>query len=177
MALPSLENTANRQERFPRLGCGNSSGDHLKASIARVQGDFKNANCAKDFKDPNAAINKATQVGFSDQGTPNFNSVNGQVVPAAHSPGLGRYNPFTRSINLNAAINWVNPANTNATLSGQPYNYNALAAMANFLGVPSVSGAQLMDITILQELSHYKGAIGNPDNPSVEKSLWNDCIN
>jgi hypothetical protein len=34
-----------------------------------------------------------------------------------------------------------------------------------------------MDLTILHELSHYKGAIGNPDtNPRVEIALWNDCI-
>jgi len=52
-----------------------------------------------------------------------------------------------------------------------------LRGQAAILGVASVTAAQFMDLTILHELSHYNGAIGNPDrNPAVEKALWNDCI-
>jgi RHS repeat-associated protein len=162
--------------RAPRDFSGDGGGlsDLLKASIARVQADLKKANCANDFKDANAAMSRASDVGFSDQGTPKFRTKDGQVTGTAT---LGKYNRFTGSINLNTSINWADPANTSATLDGKPYNFNALAAEPSFLAVPSMSAGQLMDITILHELSHLKGAIGNPDNPSVEKTLWNDCIN
>lgn len=35
-----------------------------------------------------------------------------------------------------------------------------------------------MDLTILHELSHFTGAIGNPDDldEAVETALWKDCI-
>ena len=33
-----------------------------------------------------------------------------------------------------------------------------------------------MEITILHELAHFNGKIGNPDKQSVEKQLWDDCI-
>ena len=32
-----------------------------------------------------------------------------------------------------------------------------------------------MDITILHELSHYKGTM-DPNKPGVQQKLWNDCI-
>jgi hypothetical protein len=40
----------------------------------------------------------------------------------------------------------------------------------------SISPTQLMDISLLHELEHKSNKIGNPDDPSVELQLWNDCI-
>ena len=34
----------------------------------------------------------------------------------------------------------------------------------------------LLDMTLLHEAAHYKGNIGNPDIATVEKRLWDDCI-
>ena len=62
-------------------------------------------------------------------------------------------------------------------LNGSSSALDLLAGQAAALAVSSVTAGQFMDLTILHELSHYSGAIGNPDtNPDVEKALWNDCI-
>ena len=174
--VPTFPNTGSGATGGTEGDSGNTSSDLLKASTARVQADLKKSKCAKLFTNPNDAINKAAHVGFSNQRVPHLVTVNGQITNGPHPASLGEYNPITGSVRLNSQINWVNPANTAATLDGKRYNYNVLAGEAQYLGVPSVSGAQLMDITILHELSHFRGAIGNPDNPSVEKSLFNDCI-
>ena len=70
-----------------------------------------------------------------------------------------------------------NPANTPAVLEGQPFNYNALTATANYLQVPSVSNTQFIDLTLFHEVSHYNGSVGNPDTLSVEQKLWLNCVN
>lgn len=116
---------------------------------------------------------------------------NGTVTNILNNADHGRdqamtYDPLNRILSdqssaTSGADCWgqvFGPHGTAATLDGAPYTYDALAAEANYLGVPttSVSVAQFMDIVVLHELSHYNGAIGNPDNPTVEKSLWNDCI-
>ncbi len=149
----------------------------LKASIARVQADLAKPNCGGDFKNAAQTSQKAGTVGFSDQGELQFvTTPDGVIQQAPHSPGEGNYAPISRSINLNSQVNWVDPANTSALLNGSPYTYNALAAYANYLGVSSVSADQLMDMDVLHELSHYNGAIGNPDNVKVMQELWVDCI-
>jgi hypothetical protein len=86
--------------------------------------------------------------------------------------------PFSKySVATNSQINWVDPNATAATLDGQPWVYPALAAEAKDLGVPKVSADNLIDLTLLHELSHYKGAVGNPDKINVERQLWDNCIN
>ena len=94
---------------------------------------------------------------------------------------MARYNPITRSINLNSMINWDDPDFQPAIVDGVgnlidgPF-VQLLQGEAALLGVDSVTAAQFMDISIFHELSHFNGAIGNPDNPAVERALWTDCI-
>jgi RHS repeat-associated protein len=149
----------------------------LKASIARVQSDLAKADCAKDFKNPAATINKAGRVGLADLGPIKFVTDKSSGLPvSAKSTKMAQYNPVTGSVNLNTQINWADPAHTAATLNGGPYPYDALAGQAYSINVPSVNAAQLMDINILHELAHYNSAIGNPDKAKVERALWDDCI-
>jgi hypothetical protein len=78
---------------------------------------------------------------------------------------------------LNSQVNWLFPDKQDALIGGKPGTVDQLAGEAALLGVASITSAQFMDIVILHELSHYKGAIGNPDkDPNVEKKLWKDCI-
>ena len=145
--------------------------------MKRLQADLAKPDCAKDFKDVGAVLRKLSGIGFSNQGTPTFQTVNGLPVATSGSPGDAKYNRFTKSINLNAVINWSDPTTTAGFLDGRSWYYDALAGQAKSLNVSSVSASQFMDIVILHELSHYKGAIGNPDqDPNVELALWRDCI-
>jgi hypothetical protein len=77
---------------------------------------------------------------------------------------------------LNSTVNWNNPDSTAATLNGSAWVYQALAGESQALGGQAVSAAQFMDISILHELAHYNGSIGDPDSAAVEVQLWNDCI-
>jgi RHS repeat-associated protein len=149
----------------------------LTAAKARVKADLAKPDCAADFKDVSAVMGKIDQITFSSQGPLKFHSEDGQPVANRRSPGLGRYNPLTGSISLNSNVNWLDPSQTPATLDGKNWTYNALGAQAAALGAAAVSAQQLMDLAILHELSHYKGAIGSPDkSPGVEQKLWKDCI-
>jgi hypothetical protein len=105
--------------------------------------------------------------------------VGGKIVPRGRrrDPGAAIYNGFSGSINLNSTVDWRYPGNTLVSLDGSAYMMDLLAGQAYSLGVSSVSAEQFMDITILHELSHYNGALGDPDrNPAVERALWTDCI-
>jgi RHS repeat-associated protein len=149
----------------------------LAAAIKRVQGYLSDLDCAKNFSDPAAASAKAGKIGFSDQGKLQYTMRDGIATPTRRSPGVARYNRFTGSINLNSTVNWIDPGATFVSLDGGNFRVDLLTAQAGALGVSSVTAEQYMDLTILHELSHYKGAIGNPDtNPRVEIALWNDCI-
>jgi hypothetical protein len=150
----------------------------LADSIKRVQGYLSDPDCAKNFRDPAAAIRKAGTVGFSDQGVVQYTTQpNGEIAGRRGSPGVARYNSFTGSINLNSTVNWMEPNKTNALLDGASWVSDLLAGQAHALGVSSVTAGQYMDLTLLHELSHYTGAIGDPDrNEAVERMLWKDCI-
>ena len=149
----------------------------LSASIARVKADLSNSDCAKDFRNAAAAAAKASTIGFSDQGMLQYTQQNGVITPKRGTPGLARYNRFTGSINLNSQVDWSFPSRTFALLDGASWMEDLLADQAAAVGASSITGAQFMDLTILHELSHYRGAIGNPDtNSAVEGRLWNDCI-
>jgi RHS repeat-associated protein len=149
----------------------------LLASVSRVRAALALPDCARNFRDADAASRRAGSIGFSDQGSLRYTTVDGVIKPARRSPGLGRYNPFTGSISLNSRVNWATPAATFALLDGAVWMNDLLRGQAAMLGVTAVSASQLMDLTILHELSHYSGAIGNPDrNPTVERMLWLDCI-
>lgn len=151
--------------------------DLLALSIARVQADLTKSDCAKDFKNAARASAKAGTAGFSDQGELRYVGQDGVITAQPGSPGVARYNRFTGSINLNSEVDWSFPSSTNALLNGSGWMVDLLAGQAAALGISSITGDQYMDLTILHELSHYNGAIGNPDtNPGVEKALWNDCI-
>src|SRR5260370_35056045 len=80
--------------------------------------------------------------------------------------GLQPYNSPSDPIYLNNKVNWLDPTNTSIQLDGKPSKYDVLDGTAGVLGVPSVTAGQFMDFTILHELSHYNGAIGNPDKPN-----------
>jgi hypothetical protein len=153
-----------------------SLNDRLSAAEAQVKQDLSNPACAKDFKNVGADVTKLGQIKTSAMGDPAFHTENGVIVTNTNSPPLGQYNALTRSITINSSINWGLPGLQQATLDGQPYFTNLLAGEANYLNVASINPAQLLDMTILHELSHYNGAIGNPDNQSVEQQLWQDCI-
>jgi len=146
--------------------------DLLKTALQKPE-------CAKDFKNIKSVIKKLATIGFSDLGDIGFHTENGNLVANTNGP-LGQYNRFTKSITLNsnAGVNWVNPEHMAATLDDHTvFVYNALTATATKLGVASVNNYQFMELTILHELSHYKGALGDPDtDPTVEQKLWNDCI-
>jgi RHS repeat-associated protein len=150
----------------------------LADAEARVAADLMKAGCGSDFKNASKDISKLGQIGFSNQGTLLFSTDSqGNIVPTKGTPGLGKYNGFTGSINLNYQVNWLLPNQTAALLNGNPYTPDLLGGQAAALGVPSVTADQLIDLTILHELSHYNGALGNPDNdPTVEERLWADCI-
>lgn len=106
-----------------------------------------------------------------------FATQDGTVTAKGRSPGVARYNGLSGSINLNTQVNWSDPSQTAALLDGSSWIANLLAGQATALSVASATAEQFMDLTILHELSHYNGALGNPDtNSSVEKALWTDCI-
>jgi hypothetical protein len=169
-AMDSLASTVDQLEMA-------NFNDLLRASILRVQADLANPDCAKDYRDAGAASKKAGAVGFSHMGQLQYTQQNGKIVPTRRTPGVGRRNPFTGSINLNSDVNWASPSSTFALLDGASYMVDLLGGQAAQLGVASVTAGQFMDLTILHELSHYNGAIGNPDrDPRVERALWNDCI-
>jgi hypothetical protein len=147
----------------------------VSQSASRIGDDFADKpQCADDFKNTTNDVAKLTHVGFANLGTPTFSDNNGVEKWVK---GLdGRYNPITGNITLNNQINWSNPSQTPDIFNGQPGTYDALAAEAAYLGIASVSAAQLMDIVLLHELAHYNGTIGNPDKQAVELQIWNDCI-
>lgn len=159
----------------------------LSSAQTAVASDLAKPGCAKDFKNVANDLNKLSQIGFSNFGVPTFVTNNqGQTVPKGQNPlqwmrnpcfnSIGCYNPFTKSINLNSSINWLDPSSQTATLNGSPFTYNALSSEGGIVGDSSITTAQFMDITILHELAHYNGAIGSPDNAAVEAQLWKDCI-
>jgi RHS repeat-associated protein len=153
--------------------------DRLSDAENRIKQDLSKSDCAKDFKNLNAVLKKLGQIQTKDLGDPAYISQDGLPVANPKSPPLGLYTSrgFSSTITINSSINWALPSFQSATLNGQPWTINLLTAEAYHLGVPSVSPDQLLDITILHELSHYNGAIGDPDkDPSVEKRLWQDCI-
>lgn len=152
----------------------------LAASIRRLAERLSQEECASLFKDPKAATNKLGEITFTEQGVPRYTTTPSgkHILASRSSPGYGVYNPFTRSIKLNSSVQWANPANSKATLDGKPWTIDLLAGQAHALGVPSMTAQQLMELTILHELSHYTGAIGNPDRSAhVERQLWEKCIN
>jgi RHS repeat-associated protein len=181
MPIPDLLFTGEPTVHLPGGGGGASSSPSLSwllaAAIERVQADLNKPDCAKDFKSASAASSKAGSVGFSNQGELQYVERDGTIMPKKRSPGVARYNPFTGSINLNTQVDWRDPGNTFAVLNGSAWTVNLLAGQAKALGVSTVTAQQFMDLTILHELSHYNGSIGNPDkNRAVEEALWTDCI-
>jgi len=148
----------------------------LESAKARVAAALLKKDCAKDFKNVSNVLKKLTTVDFSNQGTLRYVTVNGIEEAADNSPGVAIYNPFGRSINLNRSVNWSDPSKTARLLAGKLGTIDLLSGTAFELGVADVSAAQYMDLSILHELSHYNGALGNPDrDPSIERTLWTDC--
>jgi hypothetical protein len=149
----------------------------LESAKARLAAALNKKDGAKDFKNVANVLKKLQTVGFSNQGIIRFVTVNGIEEPADGSPGVARYNPFGRSVNLNSSVNWTDPSKIVKLLDGKLGTSDQLIATAFSLGVTDVSAAQFMDLSILHVLSHYSGALGNPDSdPTVEKNLWADCI-
>jgi hypothetical protein len=158
----------------------------LKNSIGRVQGYLTNSNCAKDYGNAQAAINKANSIHFANLGYIEVEIQNGRIVPhdPRHSPPVAWDTGFGifSSISLNSMVDWLWPNNTFAIIVGGPLNgaqtmYDLLAASAYEIGVPvPVTAAQFMDITLLHELEHFSRKLGNPDDPTIERQLWNDCV-
>ncbi len=151
-----------------------SLGDLISASAQRISKYLAKPDCAKDFSDVKAALGKLSGVGTKDLGTPTFHTENGKIVPDGSGP-FGIYNRVTKSVNLNSSINWSDPNKTTGLLDGKPYLYPALSAEGQVVGDPSITVQQFMDITILHELSHYKGTM-DPDRTGVEEVLWHDCV-
>ena len=133
----------------------------LSDATRRVQADLLKPDCAADFRNASAASTKTAGIGFSHQST----------------GAVAQYNPITRSINLARWVNWSSPDSTIGTINGVSQVLNLLGGNAAALGIPTMNAAQYMDLTILHELTHYNGRLGNPDkNPEVEKRLWSDCV-
>ena len=149
----------------------------LADAIKRIQADLSKVDCAKDFKNASATSSKASTVGSSDQGQLQFITQDGTITAKDKTPGVARYNSFTGSIKLNTQVNWSDPSKTTALLDGSTWVADLLTGQAAALGIAAITGQQFMDLTILHELSHYNGALGDPDkNSNVEKDLWADCI-
>jgi RHS repeat-associated protein len=161
-------------------GGGGGPAALLKYSIARVQRDLTKPDCAKDFKNASKTSSEAATATLSNLGTPKFVTGSNGPKPVTrwYSGGEeGEYLPFLHVIWINANFNWDNPDQTNATLDGHSWIYPALSSEAYSIGVPSMTPDQFIDIVLLHELSHYNGALGNPDKgPGVEKQLWKDCV-
>jgi RHS repeat-associated protein len=159
-------------------GGGGGSPDQLALSTAKkdLKSDLAKPDCAKDFTNASKDISKLAGIGFKNYGTvTEATGANGKLQVT--SGGLGYYNWFTGSVNLNSAINWSNPNSTAAIVNGQSGIYQALAAEAAYINVPTLTAGQFIDLIILHELSHYNGAIGNPDKgATVEQQLYKDCI-
>jgi RHS repeat-associated protein len=148
----------------------------LSAAKGRVRNDLSKPNCARHFTDVNAILSKLNNISIKNLGQLTFATSPGGVINAtSNSPGLGQYNPITKSITLNSAVNWISPNSTAASLNGKSWTYPALAAEGVLVGDASITASGLMDITIIHELAHYKGT-SNPDAPGAEKVLWKDCI-
>lgn len=146
----------------------------LMASIGRVKSDLSKPSCQKDFKDMEQIMKSLSNATFRDLGIMKYNA-NG--TSARGNPGVGRSNPFTGSLNLNSRTNWANPGSTLILKGGFETRGDLLGGQSGVLGGASVSAREFMDLTLLHELSHISGAIGNPDRgPGVEKALWRDCI-
>ncbi len=69
----------------------------------------------------------------------------------------------------------TDPNNTPDVEDGKPGVYHAADAQAAHIGEKQPSPAQFMDLSVIHELEHYNGT-ADPDNASVEKELWHDCI-
>ncbi len=157
----------------------------LALAEARVKADLAKTKCANDFKDINTVLNKLGQISFADLGIPTYKTdSSGNTVPVkkgflgrGDNGEAGKYNIFTTALTLNTSINWVNPANQMVIIDGVTTIRSLLAGEAQDIGVPSVTADQFMDITILHELAHPQGRVGDPDKPQNERKLWDDCIN
>jgi RHS repeat-associated protein len=177
-ATQSLGAKLDRDERANFLAL-------IPSSIRRVQAALERQDCAKDFANAAATSAKAATAGLTNQGDLRYNTgPGGRLVPARRSPAVGRYNPFTGSINLNSMVNWEDPDWTMAIINNADLDYfygighqaRLLEWAAANLGLASITAKQFMDLTIVHELAHYNGVIGNPDLPAVERALWTDCI-
>ena len=151
-------------------------------SIARVQQDLLTDKCGKDFKNAGDTSTMAGTVTYANTGDPQFihDPTTGKIVSVQGSKGVGEYDDNAKSIVLNLSVSWTDPNNTIGMIDGSLSVIHLLAAQLDALGpatTSTITAAQYMDLTILHELSHYNGAIGNPDkDPTVEQNLWKDCI-
>jgi hypothetical protein len=118
-------------------------------------------------------LNKLGDIGFGNHGTPTF--INGQPTADSENADYDPKRLFSKQIQLNSQINWSDPNNTPDIEDGKPGTYRASDVMASRIDEKRLSPTQFMDLMVVHELEHYNGT-DDPDNASVMKGLWHDCI-
>jgi RHS repeat-associated protein len=150
----------------------------LRNSIGRVQDALRNKKDCRDlFEDPDRVINKATEARLDDLGAfIGTADASGTIEWQRSSGPLGRYNPLTGSIRLNARVNWSAPNQTFATINGAIQLVDvSLGDAANLNQGSPMTANQFMDLVLIHELAHYGGK-RNPDDRQFEQLLWEKCV-
>jgi len=105
---------------------------------------------------------------------PAVNPTTGQVTNGAVPAST---QGTTITINLN--FGYADPTNVSATNStnGNYLSINMLAALANQMGVASISTSQYWELLLLHEVGHMLGVPQEGPGSNYNANIFNDCIN
>lgn len=130
---------------------------------------LKDPDCATAIagRKAGSAVGRAQSININSAPLGNFYVItddNNDVIrlDQKRSAELANYRPgflgLGRRITLNSAVTWSDPSATmGINQNGTWVPYNLLSATAYKIAADSVTGTQLMDLTILHELAHSYG--------------------
>jgi RHS repeat-associated protein len=163
--------------------------DMLNQAKQDVKQNLKKKPCASHFNNVSAMEDQVDKTSFKNLGKIRYKSIPGGITPENGTAPLAHEfaQPYTTAlgqtytypvVQLNSAVNWVDPNNTAALLNGKPFAAPILNGSANYVGAAAMTPQQLMDLTIFHEMSHTKqfGRM-DPDLQKNQQKLWKDCIN